>query len=107
MPKSPRKDGAPRRSKRRFTDEFRAEAVRLLRERQRAGDSATEVARGLGISPQLLHEWADRLDAGGRPAALGETLEEEVRRLRRENATLKLERDFAKKAAAFFAKESQ
>lgn len=107
MAKSPRKDGAPRRSKRTFTKEFKAEAVRLLRERQRLGESESYVARELGLSPGLLHQWADELDAGGRPAPLGETLEEEVRRLRRENATLKLERDFAKKAAAFFARESQ
>lgn len=107
MAKSARKDGAPRRPKRRFTHEFKAEAVRLLRDRQRRGDSESQVARDLGLTPQLLHDWADQLDVGGRPAPLGETLEEEVRRLRRENATLKLERDFAKKAAAFFAKESQ
>jgi transposase len=107
MAKSPRKDGAPRRPKRRFTDEFKAEAVRLLRDRQRFGESESHVARELGVSSGLLHSWADQFDEGGRPAPIGETLEEEVRRLRRENATLKLERDFAKKAAAFFAKESQ
>jgi transposase len=107
MTKPPRKDGAPRRLKRRFTNEFKAEAVRLLRDRQRVGETESQVARELGISAGLLHDWADRLDVGGRPAPIGETLEEEVRRLRRENATLKLERDFAKKAAAFFAKESQ
>ena len=107
MKKSPRKDGAPRRPKRQFTKEFKAEAVRLLRERQRLGESESYVARELGISSGLLHSWADEFDPGGRPAPIGETVEEEVHRLRRENATLKLDRDFAKKAAAFFAKESQ
>jgi transposase len=99
---------SPRQTRRRFSAEFKAEAVRLLRERQRAGDSAAQVARELGIAPGLLWEWADRLEgsraAEGPPA--GETLEQEVRRLRRENATLRLEREFAKKAAAFFARES-
>src|ERR1043166_7459172 len=107
MAKTPRKDGAPRRPKGQFTKGLKAEAVGLRRERQRAGESESYVARELGISPGLLHGWADEFDAGGRPAPIGETLEEEGRRLRRENATLKLERDFAKKAAAFFAKESQ
>jgi transposase len=107
MAKSQRKDGVPRKPRRRFTDEFKAEAVRVLRDRQRVGGTETEVARDLGISAGVLHDWAERFDAGGRPAPRGETVEEEVRRLRRENATLKLERDFAKKAAAFFAKESQ
>jgi transposase len=107
MAASRSKDGVPRRPRRRFTAEFKAEAVRLLRERQRVGESESDVARELGLSAGLLHNWAEAIDAGGRPAPMGETMEEEVRRLRRENATLKLERDFAKKAAAFFARESQ
>jgi transposase len=62
----------------------------------------------------LLWDWARKLDGGGTgpvaEAAPGrlpnETVEEENRRLRRENAILRQEREFAKKAAAFFLKES-
>jgi transposase len=72
-----------------------------------------QVARELDVGPALLWTWAQELE-GRDPRRLenvpsgpeGESLEEEVRRLRREVAVLRQERDFAKKAAAFFAKES-
>jgi transposase len=98
---------APRRKKRHFNAEFKANAVRLLRQRQAQGIPAADVARELDIGPSLLHSWVSQgLDADPR-SDRGETLEEEVRRLRRENATLREERAFAKKAAAFFAMESR
>ena len=102
---------APQRRKPRktYTPQFKAEAVRLLRERKAAGASLTQVARELDLKPGMLWEWVQKLE-GGRPvrdgALPGETLEEENRRLRRENAILRQEREFAKKAAAFFLKES-
>jgi transposase len=97
----------PRRKKRRFSAEFKAEAVRLLRQRQGQGMSAAEVARELDIGPGLLHQWVNQGRDVDSRSDRGETLEEEVRRLRRENATLREERAFAKKAAAFFAMESR
>lgn len=111
MRKPLERENPPRRTKRRFTEEFKLEALRLLRERQRRGDTAAQVARELGIAPGVLSEWVRRfataLDEGRTANGItGETLEEEVRRLRRENAILREERAFAKKAAAFFAKES-
>jgi len=99
--------------RRRYNPEFRAEALRLWREREADGASSSEVARELGISPSVLWQWANAPEApAGAPnsqrrSASGETLEQEVRRLRRENAILKQEREFAKKAAAFFARESR
>ena|SRR5437762_1827472 len=109
MSKGAKKPSAPRRTKRTFSGEYKEEAVRLMRERRAAGVSVAHVARELDIGPALLWTWEQQLgkSPGERTGALpGETLEEEVRRLRRENAILREERAFAKKAAAFFAKES-
>ena len=57
------------------------------------------------MGPQARWQGTGRLETLTAPTP-NETLEDEVRRLRRENAILKQEREFAKKAAAFFAKES-
>ena len=99
------------RKKRRFSTEFKEEALHLLRQRRARGVSLSQVARELELRPGLLWRWAQAAahtpDAGDVPnGPPGETLEEEVKRLRRENATLRQERDFVKKAAAFFMKES-
>lgn len=109
MSKADSRDGRRRRV---FSPEFKAEAVRLMRERQTAGASLAQIGRELDIGPDQLRTWARQFDPAGEPGRRaapggGETLDQEVRRLRRENATLKQERDFAKKAAAFFAKESR
>src|SRR5678816_2118894 len=94
--------------RRSFTPEFKAEAVRLLEERRAAGVGITSVARELGLRPNQLREWTRQLAAAAPSAGpAGETLEQEVRRLRRENARLQQEAEFAKKAAAFFARESR
>jgi transposase len=85
-----------------------------MRRRRAEGVSLRQVGRELGIGPALLWEWARKLDGGSTGPVVesaagrlpGETVEEENRRLRRENAILRQEREFAKKAAAFFAKES-
>lgn len=93
------------RKRRSFTPEFRHEAVRLALESDRP---LSEIARELGIRPDQLRHWKqDATRAAGRPAPSGESPEQELRRLRREVAVLRQERDFLKKAAAFFAKESQ
>ena len=93
------------RKRRSFTPEFRHEAVRLALESDRP---LSEIARELGIRPDQLRHWKQEITrAAGAPApASGETPEQELRRLRREVAVLRQERDFLKKAAAFFAKGS-
>jgi transposase len=105
-----KKSGPVPLKRRRYNAEFKAEAVQLLRDRQGEGVSLSEVARALGITHGLLWQWAHAGDESsakrGTEKATGETLEQEVRRLRREVALLKQERDFAKKAAAYFARES-
>ena len=114
MAKASNKANVPRRGRRTFSDEFKRQAVRRMRERRDEGVDLAQIGRELDVRPALLWEWARKLDGKGtgRVESLtaptpDETLEDEVRRLRRENAILKQEREFAKKAAAFFAKESQ
>jgi transposase len=102
--------GTPRRERRAFTEEFKREAVRLLHERRAAGVTVAQIGRELDIRPDQLREWARGLAerAGGFAAAgIVETPEQELKRLRRENARLKEEREFTKKVAVYFAKESR
>jgi transposase len=86
-----------------YTEEFRREAVRLLRE---SGRTPPEVAAELGLNAETLRIWerqfgpAETMKGRGRVLAL----EEENRRLRRENERLQEEREILKKATAFFAK---
>ena len=88
-----------------YPEEFKREAIELVR---MTGKSARQVATDLGISEVSLRNWikqADR-DAGRRPDGLSSDEREELRRLRRENQTLRMEREILRKAAAFFAKET-
>lgn len=99
-----------RRERRAFSDEFKQEAVRLMQDRRAAGVSVSHVGRELDVTPDQLRAWARQLavpSAENGTLRSGETAEQEVRRLRRENAVLRQERDFAKKAAVYFAKESR
>jgi transposase-like protein len=108
-PLAPRAD-APRRERRAFTEEFKRHAVQLMYERRAAGVPLTQVGRELDVRADQLREWARRVaDRDGGLAAAGviETPEQELTRLRRENARLKEEREFAKKVAVYFARESR
>jgi transposase len=90
--------------KRKFTNEFKLEAVKLVREE---GLKMAQAARDLGISENTLHNWLERDRVGMLDARSPQRVEhEEVKRLRQENALLKQERDILKKATAFFAKMS-
>ena len=100
---------AGRRERREFTAEFKAEAVRLVAERRTLGMSAAQVGRELDVRPDQLRAWARQQtrDAGSGSRVADESPEQELRRLRRENATLRQEHAFAKKVAVYFAKESR
>ena len=89
--------------RRQFSREFKVEAVRVLTE---SGRRLSEVARELGIRPEQLREWSRHVGAET-PASPASAESEELRRLRRELEITRQERDFLKKAAAFFAKESR
>jgi transposase len=88
----------------RYTKEFKLQAVELLRT---SGKGVELVAKELGIAKSALYRWQRQPAAtkeGKRVRAI--SLEEENRELRRENLRLKMEQEFLKKAAAFFAKQS-
>jgi len=93
------------RKRRAFSDEFKQQAVRRARERTASGVPLTQVGRELGVTADLLRRWTHLAEAGEASAVVGAEVVTlaEVRRLRREVETLRQERDFAKKAAAFFA----
>jgi len=93
----------PRGRPRQFSEEFRREAVRLIRETDR---SLAAVSRELGVSQPTLNKWLRELPAS-KPTTAGRvlSLEEQVRQLKKENERLREEREILKKATAFFAKE--
>jgi transposase len=100
----------PRRERRAFTEEFKREAVRRLHERRGAGESVAQIGRELDVRPDQLREWARRLaehEGGLAAAGVVETPEQELKRLRRENARLKEEQAFLKKIAVYFTRESR
>ena len=93
-----------KRKRRKFSAEQKADAVRMVRD----VGSIAQVARDLDLTETSLRNWVRQadIDQGKGPKdALTTAEKEEIRRLRREVRTLKMERDFLKKAAAFFAKE--
>jgi transposase len=88
-----------------YPEEFKREALELVRI---SGKSKRQVAEDLGISDVTLRNWikqAER-DEGKRPDGLLTDEREVLARLRRENQTLRMERENVRKAAAFFARET-
>ena len=93
--------------RKRYPAEFRQAAIEMAL----VGEQGIrEIAEGLGISPKTLYGWLDRYrrvqEAGCHEQDKEESMEEELKRLRRENARLKMEREILKKATAYFAKET-
>ena len=94
-------------TRRTFTPEFKAQAVKLVTEQ---GRSLAEVARDLDLGESMLRSWKQALAATGAQAFPGHgklpPFEDELRRLRAENQRLRAERDILKKATALFAQEA-
>jgi transposase len=94
--------------RRKFTKEFKVEAVRLL---DQPGMSVPKAAADLGVPENTLYRWRRELTEDGVEAFRGQgrlrSDQEELARLRRENAELRMEREILKKATAFFAKHQR
>lgn len=95
--------GSTRRS---FTDEYKANAVELVLGSDR---TIAEVARSIGVHEMTLGKWVKKAkDEGKEPAGeLNEDERAELERLREENKRLRMEAEFAKKVATWFAKDQR
>jgi transposase len=87
----------------RYSREFKLSAVKLVNEQ---GYGIAEAAKSLGVDDATVRYWVEKLtpEAGPAPGSEG-ALRAELRRLRKQNARLLMERDILKKAAAYFARE--
>jgi len=94
-----------KRKRQNYTNEFKEEAVKLITEQ---GYSVAEASRNLGVNANMLGRWKRDIESGSVKDATisdGVSIQAELKRLRKENKQLKLEREILKKAAAFFARE--
>jgi len=87
------------------SEEFKRETIELVRI---SSKSQRQITEDLGISDVTLRNWVKQAerDAGKRPDGVSSDEREELARLRRENQTVRMEREILKKAAAFFARET-
>ena len=88
--------------KRNYTREYKEEAVALVTEQ---GYTVPKAAESLGINPNVLYKWKDKLEAESQGKVLSESERDELNRLRKEVKALRMEKEILKKASAFFAKE--
>lgn len=90
-------------SRRKYDRQFKMDAVALLKSSEKSG---AEVARGLGIKPNLLYRWREELTRHKDTVfpGNGNPHDAELARLKKENADIRLERDILKKAVAIFSK---
>ena len=93
-----------KKKRRKHTKEFKEEAVRLISEE---GYSYAEAGRNLGVNPNLLSRWKREFEGIELDPGSAAAMQAELKRLRKENKRLKMEREILKKAAAFFAKEQK
>lgn len=106
---SPRKKKTTRRQRRKFTDDFKADVVRLCQEE---GETIASVCRRLDLTETAVRRWvteAEAEEAASSPrssSSLQDDEREELKRLRRQVKRLEMEREILKKAATFFAKEN-
>ena len=91
-------------SAKRYSEEFKREAVKQITEN---GYAVAEVARRLGTTTHSLYAWLKKYGHGSERANQNNQQESEIKRLKAELKRVTEERDILKKAAAYFAKESQ
>ena len=85
-----------------YSKEFKEESVSLVTEQ---GYSVSEAAKSLGIGTSMLYKWKQHIEGQKSGESLSSNEREELKRLRKENKNLHLEKEILKKASAFFAKE--
>ena len=85
-----------------YPKEFKEEAVALITEQ---GYTVAEAAKSLGIRANQLYDWKAKIEAANQDGALSDDERAELKWLRKENKTLRVEKEILKKASAFFAKE--
>lgn len=91
-----------KRTYRQYPPEFKQEAVNLVLEQDY---TVSEAAKSLGITTTLLYKWKEKIEAERSGEGLSKDEREELLKLRKENRTLRMEKEILKKASAFFAKE--
>lgn len=91
--------------RRKFSEKYKADAVAMVRS---SGQSVYQIAKDLGLSETALRKWVTQAQSGVPRSEVPaeEDVQSKLRRLEEENRVLRMERDFLKKAAAFFAKEN-
>ena len=93
---------AEKRHRRSFPEDFKREAVALVTEQ---GYKVAEAARSLDIHENVLRYWKKQFEHEEHGETLNLDEREELKRLRRENRELRMEKEILKKASAYFAKE--
>ena len=90
------------RKRRNYTEDFKRDAVALVTEQ---GYKPSEAARSLGIGDNLIRRWKREFEEEASGSRLSQDEREELKRLRKENRTLRMEKEILKKASQYFAKE--
>ena len=90
------------RKRREYTEDFKRDAVALATEQ---GYKPSEATRSLGIGDNLIRRWKREFEEEASGAGLDSNEREELKRLRKENRMLRMEKEILKKASAYFAKE--
>lgn len=85
-----------------YPQAFKDEAVLMVLDQ---GYSVADAAKSLGVGTSLLYKWKEKYKAQRQGIALEESERDELKRLRKENKELRMEKEILKKASAFFAKE--
>lgn len=91
-----------KRTYKQYSKEYKEEAVALVQEQ---GYSVPEAAKSLGLASNILYRWKDKIESQLEGKSLPVDEREELKRLRKENKNLRMEKEIFKKASAFFAKE--
>ncbi len=91
-----------KRTYKQYSKEYKEEAVALVREQ---GYSVPEAAKSLGLASNMLYRWKEQIESQLEGKSLSVDEREELKRLRKENKNLRIEKEILKKAGAFFARE--